>query len=462
MFYDDPVGRVEWPHVYLFMFRRARPSPKLTTATVVRRRPALDFSVTGVVYVAMMLFMGLAAINSQANLLFGVFGLMIGILIVSGIISRLVLRRLTVHRVLPENGCVGQALSINYEVSNGKRYWPSLSVSIAELDGAQAFTTQPQAYMLHVASRTTASVPALVIPKRRGLHELNRYQLATSFPFGFVKRAITERHKDVMLIHPPLANVDSNLLRRCRSADVTGETVRPRPGGTDEFYGVKEYRPGDNPRWIYWRRSARSGTLVSKEMTRVSPPRLAILVDTFLASRSVADHAAVERSIAMAASLATTTLEAELAVGLCVWSGQWVALQPTRGKRHRDDLLSVLARLPLNTERGLEELMEACQPVLHSGTTPVLFTPRDVQIGVLENGRGGMLVIPAGSPRARAWFTFHNEIDFGTCMPPDQAPPEGIRKDAETRRHGDAGKESAGAFEVDSLMSPSPRVPASN
>ena len=48
--------------------------------TRVRRRPGLDFSVTGLVFIAMMLFMGLAGINSQANLLFGVFGLMIGIL----------------------------------------------------------------------------------------------------------------------------------------------------------------------------------------------------------------------------------------------------------------------------------------------------------------------------------------------------------------------------------------------
>ena len=54
--------------------------------TPVRRRPSIDFSLTGVVYVAMMLFMGLAAMNSQANLLFGVFGLMIGILLVSGVI----------------------------------------------------------------------------------------------------------------------------------------------------------------------------------------------------------------------------------------------------------------------------------------------------------------------------------------------------------------------------------------
>ena len=58
------------------------------TTTPIRRKPTLDFSMTGLVYSAMMLFMGLAAVNTQANLLFGVFGLMVGILLVSGVISK--------------------------------------------------------------------------------------------------------------------------------------------------------------------------------------------------------------------------------------------------------------------------------------------------------------------------------------------------------------------------------------
>src|SRR5258708_5952074 len=139
---------------------------------------------------------------------------------------------------------------------NEKRFWPSLSVSVSELDGVEAFTLQPQCYMLHAAPRTTASVPALVVPKRRGLHELNHYQVATSFPFGFVKRALTEGRRDVILVFPPAGRVHPGILSLCRSADITGEAMRPRPGGADEVYGVKEYRTGDNPRWIYWRRSA--------------------------------------------------------------------------------------------------------------------------------------------------------------------------------------------------------------
>lgn len=403
------------------MFRRS-PTTSKAAATVVRRRWGWNVSLTGVVYVLMMLFMGLAAINSQANLLFGVFGLMIGILLVSAVISRVVLKRLRLRRVLPEHGCVGQVLTITYQITNEKRFWPSLSVSVAELDGVEAFTKQPQTYMLHAAARMTAMVPAVVIPKRRGLHELNRYQIATSFPFGFVKRAVTERHRDKLLVYPPIARVDPKLLRMCRSADVSGDTVRPQPHGADEFYGVKEYRAGDNPRWIYWRRSARSGTLVTKEMSRVSPPRVLLLLDTFLLSRTPVGFAAVEQCIAMAASLATVALEQQLSVGLCVWSGQWVAVPPTRGKRHGEDLLSVLARLPQNTDRPLPELLTHCQAVLRAGVTPVLFTPTDVQLGIVEFGRGGMIVIPSGSARAEAWFEFPDGIDFTNCMPADQMP----------------------------------------
>ena len=109
------------------MFRRQLPAKPASPATAFRRRASLHFSLTGFVYICMMLFMGLAAINSQANLLFGIFGLMIGVLLIGGVISRLVLKRLVVERDLPDHACVGEALTVNYRFINRKRYWPSLS-----------------------------------------------------------------------------------------------------------------------------------------------------------------------------------------------------------------------------------------------------------------------------------------------------------------------------------------------
>ncbi len=416
---DAPLAGARERSMSLFNSQKQR---RGGAATPVRRRPGIDFSITGLAYCAMMLFMGAAAVNTQANLLFGVFGLMIGIFLVSHFIAGLVLRKLQVHRVIPEHGTVASPMPLTYEFTNTKRYWPSLSVTLAEMDGVEGFTTQPHCYLLHAAPGMTASVPVEFIPKRRGLHGLNQYQLGTSFPFGFIKRAVNRSRKDMVLVFPPLAPVDRRLLSMCRSADNAGATMRPKPGGMDEFYGVKEYRAGENRRHIYWRRSARTGVMVSKLMTQAAPPRVLLLVDTYVKERSLEEHALVERSIAMAGSLASQTLDEGLSVGLFVFSDGWVGVHPTRGKRQRDELLTILARLPLNQSHDTQSLLDECYSFLESGTTPVLFTPRDVQMGLIERARGLMVVASASSPAARAWFKFDPSIDFAACMPPDQRP----------------------------------------
>jgi uncharacterized protein (DUF58 family) len=400
----------------------------VSTATEIHKKPSLDFSLTGLVYCSMMMFMGLAALNSQANLLFGVFGMMFGVLMISWGISRIVLRRLSLHRVLPELAVVGQPTTITYEFANHKRFWPTLSVMIAELDGTEAFTQQLHAYLLHAAAGTTASVPSEAIPKRRGLHQMDRYQISTSFPFGFIKRAVIHEQKDTMLVYPALGQVDSKVLSMCRSADSSGAIMRPRPGGNDEFYGVKEYREGNNPRHIYWRRSARTGVLVSKEMTQVSPPRITILLDTYCPLRTVDAHAEIERCIAMAASLASQALEAGLSVGLITYSGEWSNVSPARGKRHRRDLLAQMARLPLNTAHSTSELLGFAHSIAEPGSTPVLISPVEMNISLSDHLRSGLISFTSTSPQSRRWFRFPETVDFARCMPEEQEPRAEVKR----------------------------------
>jgi uncharacterized protein (DUF58 family) len=376
----------------------------------------------------MMMFMGLAAVNTQVNLLFAVFGLMIGVLLIAGVVSRAVLRRLKVTRVLPEHAVVGQPITLTYEFANTKRFWPSFSVTLSELDASEAFVKQPCAYLLHAAPKTSASVPTQVLPKRRGLHVCDRFQLSTSFPFGFIKRAIDRHQHETILVFPAIGTVDPKLLATCRSADRSGATMRPRRGGDDEFYGVKEFRHGENPRSIYWRRSARTGVLVAKEMTQVSPPKLMLIVDTFLRDRSTAEHANVERTIAMATSVANHALATGLMVGLYAWAGdRWVGIHPNRGKRHRVDLLAQLAQLPLNVTKDTQAVLDASREFQQSAATPILLTPRDVQAGLADGGRAATVVVSAVSPQSAQWFTFPPEVDFSRAMPWNQQPGEGAK-----------------------------------
>jgi uncharacterized protein (DUF58 family) len=420
------------------VFDKPRKLSKAPHATPIRKRPSIDISVTGLVYCTTMMLMGLAATNGQANLLFGIFGLMIGVLLVSVVICGLVVARLKVTRTLPEYCIVGRPTALVYHFKNQKRFWPSLSVTLSEMDGVEAFETQPMAYLLHAAAGLSASVPVDLVPKRRGRYELGRFQLSTSFPFGFIKRAVLRRESDSLLVCPALGRVSPQLLAMCRSDQRADAPIKPRRGGQDEFYGVKEHRQGENPRWIYWRRSARTpGVLVAKEMTQVAPPRLMLLVDTFISQLTTADQTAIEKTLAMAASLASQALDVGLEVGLCAWDGHdFVALPPQHGKRHRRDLLAMLARLPSNTTAGCQALLDAAESTVNEMTTSVLLSPAAMAQSLADRLGGSLLVVPALSPLADAWFTFDPSTDFSRCIPVESAPSQSVRQKRKTVEAG--------------------------
>jgi uncharacterized protein (DUF58 family) len=147
-------------------------------------------------------------------------------------------------------------------------------------------------------------------------------------------------------------------------------------------------------------------------------------VDTYIDPqvRNIEAHADVERGIAMAASLASHALEAGLSVGVMTWSDGWQTIAPGRGKRHRRDVLAMLARLPLNMTHGLQELLNESREAVESGATPVVLTRRDVHLGLNDAVRSGLIVLSTKAEQSKRWFSFGAAVEFDRCMPPEQEP----------------------------------------
>ena len=64
-------------------------------------------------------------------------------------------------------------------------------------------------------------------------------------------------------------------------------------------------------------------------------------------------------------------------------------------------------------------LLEACHALLKTGTTAVLLTPHDLQVGLLDRSRGAMMVISAMHSSSESWFHFEPAIDFSRTRPMD-------------------------------------------
>lgn len=236
------------------------------TAAGIRRwfRPPrrLRFSRAGAVFTCGTLLLGIAAIGTGNNLLYLVLGSMLGFITLSGWLSEQMIRRVEVRRRPPRAMTAGQPGRITYEVRNRKRRLPSLAVEVGEA------VLPGRAWVAAVDPGEMAVARAEVTFATRGVFPLELVTLATSFPFGLFRKerdvelageAVVWPRHDLRLREPRPAG------ERVRRA---GETFAGAAGARGEYRGLRPYRPGDDPRDVHWRTSARLGEPVIREYER--------------------------------------------------------------------------------------------------------------------------------------------------------------------------------------------------
>ena len=120
------------------------------------------------------LVLGIAASGTGNNLLYLVLGAMLGFITLSGWLSEQMIRRLEVRRRPPRGLTAGVPGRIAYEVRNGKRRLPSLSVEIGEAG------QEGRAWMATIDPGESCVARAVAEFPRRGVYALEIVTLATS------------------------------------------------------------------------------------------------------------------------------------------------------------------------------------------------------------------------------------------------------------------------------------------
>ena len=278
------------------------PSPK------VRRRYPLH--AVFLIYCLVSLLVAVGAFNNNNNLLFWLFGLSMGMLLVSGVISGTMMMSITVRRQAIEQPRVGHPLRIRYSITNRSRWLPVIGLTISErlaahgtgdADHAASLASPPSGSVPHVPPGTTVTVETLALPTARGRLSLIGFDVLTTFPFGIIRKSLWHESPVTLIVHPSEVNLPEGLLSEARGSTGSGAAAT-RPGRLgDEPVGLREYRPGDAPKLVSWRASARrpNGDLLVRQNAEGSPRRLWVL----LKLTSGATTAETEAALSAAASV---------------------------------------------------------------------------------------------------------------------------------------------------------------
>ena len=314
-----------------------------------------------------------AAMNNQNNLLFWIMGVLAAGLVLSAVISNLTIRGLRVRRIDPQHGSVGEPLIVRYAVANSGRFLSAFNVHVQDalpresrniLLRAQDRPRAPGAWVMHVGTREIVHGEAIFWPMRRGKVTFDRIRIWSTFPFGIIRKSRTISQPQHTLIYPMLYELRRGLLQSMTPKALLGSKVSHHSGSGDDYYGMREYKPGDSMRHIAWKRTARTDQLITIERTSPSPAKLRVILDLtehtsrsskrLLSTRTDAPDESrelEERAISLAASIVHEADLLGYEIGLTILGLAVPPIPLRRNRWHLNKIMAALAEVDLSASR---------------------------------------------------------------------------------------------------------------
>ncbi len=339
-----------------------------------------SLSLRGAFFLFGTTLIGLASIDAGINLLLMVFGLCLGAVLMSGFIGWRSLRQLSVQRIAPDGTTAGQPFEIRYAVRNHSRWGAVRNLHILDVVERGAVLSAPEAYVAFLRPGESLIVTVPIAARSRGRVRLSSIRCTTTFPFGIFAKSVTMRLEHEILVFPKLGRLVGDVRPATRAADASqsGGAIASIKG-EEEFYGVREYRAGDNPRRIHWRQSARTGQLMVREMTKTRDHKFWCVLSTRVNPKEPTDLQRLESAISAAATAICDALEKGIKVGLICDGEPLVVLPPGGGRAHRPRLLRELALRTRNTHDDLAPHIERLSWPNQWRGACLLFAPRETE-----------------------------------------------------------------------------------
>jgi len=335
----------------------------------------------GLVYLAMMLVIAVAALTGgnpdTGNMLLLVFGLMAGPFVVNGWIVVLMLMNLKAERTAPSIIEAGAFFRVAVSLSNLRPLLSSHLLQVQDQVAGPAGEQQPKVLFMKIGpgERRTAEYQLRIV--RRGIYRLGPLKISSQFPLGIGEKHQTALQFQSLTIYPAPARLLTGWrLREDELAAAAHSRMRNHGAAEDEFYGIREYRSGDNHRAVHWRSSARHGQLMVREQRPVRRAELVILLDLFADSEAARRDLELAISFTTALCLQSSAQSAWQLQRLSIAGEQYTQVEPAGTAAFREAALQALAECRAASSTNLPHLLSEGLKIGRTRRVILLLTPR--------------------------------------------------------------------------------------
>jgi uncharacterized protein (DUF58 family) len=252
-------------------------------------------------------------------------------------------RRLHVdRRVTPERPVAVDPLTFSFRVRSGRRV-PGLQVTLADATGRLG---DPSGLVVleGLGVRGIRTVTAGPWPARRGVHRLPALTAVVEDPLGLVRARRPAGGQLRVTVAPRLEELRSCSPCADSAARHGGGRRRLPTRDAWEFRGIRPHDPGEPLNRVDWKATAKTGSLMLREMEAASEDDLTVLLSgTAGCDAGEPPDSSFETAVRAAGSMAAFTLRGGHAVSLLLPERDWRPVRLTPDAASHRKLLGALA-----------------------------------------------------------------------------------------------------------------------
>ncbi|RLD00829.1 MAG: DUF58 domain-containing protein, partial [Chloroflexi bacterium] len=180
-----------------------------------------------------------------------------------------------------------------------------------------------------------------------------------------------------LFIIPPFTRIKNIKIRPHQTRAYAGNIPAGIGGPGVEFYGLREYQPGDSPRWVNWRASARHPqALYSNEYEQERVADVGIILDgRESVNMGESGNSLYEHSVIATAALSDAFIASGNRVGLLLYGQTLRWTFPGYGHIQRERIMQSLARAEIGNSFVFSDLMRIPAQLFPINSQLVLISP---------------------------------------------------------------------------------------
>lgn len=321
-------------------------SPRLTVVIV---GPLFLFVVAAVLHAAQLYVMG---------------AMVLGVCLLSYLLSTLSVRKVATSREVPSPLTAGEAAPFSLTVESKGRL-PKVFLRI----GAgipRGLDVDPASHLLAVLwPGQRVRLEGTVTAPTRGAYALGPVEVAATDPLGLFERRRALPAPGEILVYPRVCRIEYHEYLGESAYGSTSPRHSVLPGHGLDFHSLREYQPGDDLRRVDWKTSARMGRMIVTEFEPVTVGDVLVVLD------SRASGEPLELAVTAAASWLAQVLDQGGQGRLRYARGDVADQAEGYGPESVSLLLEALARVTPNAKLSPADLAEGVLP----GRTTLIVTP---------------------------------------------------------------------------------------